>query len=727
MRRAARGGVALLVLAATFAVRAQTAPPPADRKDEPQTHEKVEVSAPSLVDERRQSTAAKIVVGHDELVSHGDTTLLDALKRLPGVTVTGTGGRGSEIRLRGLGNGYTQILVNGEPVAPGFSLETLNPDLIERIEIYRSATAEFSTQAIAGTINIITRQALSRRQREVKLTWTRENARDSVNLSTQVSDKAGRLAWTLPFSLGQNRFYGTDRAEQAGRDAAGAPTVDWQTIHQNRGVGEAANFSPRLDWTFAKDHTLSSESFFYYNRFHGVFDEETTTLLGAPPQYASNNLDIAATNYALRTNLIYTRQMQGGAQLEARLGVGHFRRISHVIWDADDGAGTFILHRTVDGHVSDDNLTTRGKYLLPFVTGHAIALGWDGEERRRLEDRLQLDVTPTGLPTFDIDESYDAKVLRIAFFAQDEWEMTSRLSSYLGLRWEGIDTRDLGNSVASVHNRSGVWSPIVQGVWKLPGTEKDQLRGGLARTYRAPTVQELIPRRYIANNNTATTPDFQGNPQLQPELAWGLDAAYEHYFTGGGVFSVSAFARRIDNVILRSLGNVNGTFITQPANEGKASTRGIEVDTKANLRTFIPSAPSVDLRANLTIARSSVDFLPGPNNRLDSQTPLSGSAGFDYKATSLPVTYGASFTFKSGGPVVLSDTQAKYTTVRRNLDLYAVWTFSPSVKLRGTLSNLLAQDYLDVEGYHDATGTLDLATIESTHRRAGLVLEVKLQ
>ena len=29
------------------------------------------------------------------------------------------------------------------------------PDLIERIEIVRSASAEFSTQAVAGTINII--------------------------------------------------------------------------------------------------------------------------------------------------------------------------------------------------------------------------------------------------------------------------------------------------------------------------------------------------------------------------------------------------------------------------------------------------------------------------------------------------------------------------------------------------------------------------------------------
>ncbi|HXF80345.1 MAG TPA: TonB-dependent receptor [Usitatibacter sp.] len=727
MSRGIPPGISLLLLAAAFAAGAQTAPQPAaDTKDEPKSHEKVQVTAPSLVDERRQSTAAKIVVGHDELVSHGDTTLLDALKRLPGVTVSGTGGRGSEIRLRGLGNGYTQILVNGEPVPPGFSLETLDPDLIERIEIYRTATAEFSTQAIAGTINIVTRQAMSRRRRDAKLSWTRSNARDSFNLSAQVADKEGKLAYTLPFSVGVNGFYGTDHAGQVGTDPAGTRTLDWLTTHDNRGRGESANFSPRLDWTFARDHTLSSETFFYYNRFHGVFDESTVTALGAPPQFASDNLDVVATNYALRTNLVYTRQTAGGGQLEARLGLGHFRRISHVLFDANDDAGTFILHRTVDGHVSDDNVTTRGKYLLPFVPGHAIALGWDGEERRRLEDRLQIDNTPTGLPTFDIDESYDARVLRMAFFAQDEWEITPRLSSYLGLRWEGIDTRDIGNLVAQVHNRSGVWSPIVQAVWKLPGTEKDQVRVGLARTYKAPTTQQLIPRRYIANNNTATTPDFQGNPELKPELAWGLDLAYEHYFSGGGVFSVSAFSRRIDSVILQSLSNVNGTFITQPANEGKASTRGIELDTKANLRTFFPSAPSMDLHANLTIARSSVDFLPGPNNRLDGQTPLSGTAGFDYKSPSLPLTCGASFTFRSGGPVVLSGTQTKYTSVRRTLDLYALWKFSPSVQLRGTLSNLLAQDYLDAEGYHDPTGTLDLSTLESTHRRVGLVLEVKL-
>ena len=38
-------------------------------------------------DPRRDDTAARIVVRHDDLVKYGDTSLLDALRRIPGVTV----------------------------------------------------------------------------------------------------------------------------------------------------------------------------------------------------------------------------------------------------------------------------------------------------------------------------------------------------------------------------------------------------------------------------------------------------------------------------------------------------------------------------------------------------------------------------------------------------------------------------------------------------------------
>ena len=56
------------------------------------------------------------------------------------------------------------------------------------------------------------------------------------------------------------------------------------------------------------------------------------------------------------------------------------------------------------------------------------------------------------------------------------------------------------------------------------------LRLALARTYKAPLLAKLVPRRYTTdNNNNPTNADEQGNPQLRPELAWGLDVAYERY------------------------------------------------------------------------------------------------------------------------------------------------------------------------------------------------------
>ena len=80
-------------------------------------------SRPDDVQERRQSTAAKIVIGREEIDRFGDSTLGDVLRRLPGVTIQGRPGRGGAIRMRGLGNGYTQILLDGERVPPGFSID----------------------------------------------------------------------------------------------------------------------------------------------------------------------------------------------------------------------------------------------------------------------------------------------------------------------------------------------------------------------------------------------------------------------------------------------------------------------------------------------------------------------------------------------------------------------------------------------------------------------------
>ena len=102
------------------------------------------------------------------------------LDKRPGVTIGGRPGRGGEIRMRGLGNGYTQVLLNGERPPAGFSMDSLSPDQVERVEIMRGPVAEHSTQAIAGTINIVLREGQKANPDDLKLTRSQEHGEGST-------------------------------------------------------------------------------------------------------------------------------------------------------------------------------------------------------------------------------------------------------------------------------------------------------------------------------------------------------------------------------------------------------------------------------------------------------------------------------------------------------------------------------------------------------------------
>ena len=175
--------------------------PPAEQRDavptppgkDDQRLAPVEITGKRLdeVQERRNSTAAKIIIGRDEIDRFGDSTLGDVLKRLPGVTIQGRPGRGGAIRLRGLGNGYTQTLLDGERVPPGFSLDSLTPDQVERIEILRAPTAETGARAIAGTITIITRGGYTKRVNDVRVNTGYENGHPQPSISWTRNIAAG--------------------------------------------------------------------------------------------------------------------------------------------------------------------------------------------------------------------------------------------------------------------------------------------------------------------------------------------------------------------------------------------------------------------------------------------------------------------------------------------------------------------------------------------------------
>ena len=681
--------------------------------------QKVEVSAAGGVQQRRDDTAAKIVVSREDLAQYGDNSLAAVLKRQPGVSVVG-----NEVRMRGLGAGYTQMLVNGEPAPPGFSIESIAPEMIERIEILRSATAEYSMQAVAGSINVILRKGASGAEREWKLAAGRADGRWNPSASWRVADKAHGLSYALTGALERTADEAAGRTTETTADAAGSPLAWRDTRTRNASSVKKASLTPRLHWALDNGDTLTWQSLldWYRTDFHGVAAE--TTVLGAATAYPRNGTTSQASILSARSDVSWVHAMGAAGKLTAKLGVNHNRRDTDYAFRGAASDGAPLLLRGVLSDAVDDSYTSTGKYLARLGGGHALSTGWDASLIRRGESRVQRDAFPAGGSAYLLDEDYTAKVRRLALYAQDEWEMTPRLQMYAGLRWEGLQTATEGRTLSAVRTRASVWSPVAQLLWKLPGQERDQLRLALARTYKAPGTRNLVPRRYTINNgNSANNPDFQGNPALRPELAWGLDVAYEHYMGKGGVASVSAFARRISDVTVQRLYRQDGIWISSPFNRGNASVRGIEMDVKLPVRSWFAQAPEIDVRANAGRNWSRVDAVPGPGNRLASQVPATVNLGLDYRLSPM-LSMGGNLHVQTGGRARLDAHASAYAGVLRKLDAYALWQPDAKTRVRLSAANLLRQ--LQAQSYVDGDGRSDSMTTVPGRASVRLMLERSL-
>lgn len=669
---------------------------------------RVEVSGPGSTALRRNDTAGKIVVGRDELLQYGDSALSGVLKRLPGLSLSG-----SEVRMRGLGAGYTQILINGDPAPPGFAIDTLAPELIERIEIMRTASAEFSAQAVAGSINIVLRKGASRAQRDLKL-QIEHDQRWNPSATLQLADRDGGYSYSVAGTLSRTGYFSDPLVTETVTGAAGE--IEAQRLFHERYSADfnKASLAPRLNWTLDNGATVSWQSLIDITRSTNAGDARETTLQGASTRSPNTDWHTRVHSDALRSDVSWVRKVGEDGKLTVKAGVNANRReIDYVFHGADANHAPWLV-RAVTSSASDNSATSSGKYLTPLWASHSFGAGWDGSFTQRRETRLQHDTTPQGAPLYTLDQDYTADVKRFAWYAQDEWEIAPRLQAYLGLRWEGLDTGTVGRDMVKVRSRSSVWSPVLQTLWKLPGSERDQLRFALSRTYKAPLTRNLVPRRYTINNgNGPTNPDVEGNPKLRPELAWGVDAGYETYFAKSGVASVSAYARRISDVTVQRLFQDGATWVSSLDNGGAAATHGIEFDAKfplAALASLIPGAPAIDLRANASRNWSRLDSVPGPHNRLAEQTPLTANLGLDYRATAA-WSAGFNFSYQRGGPARITSTLSSDSSPARTLDAYALWKTGKASQLRLSIANALHQDRRSAQYYADALGGTARSTV----------------
>lgn len=674
---------------------------PAARKRRPPAHTddntKIEVSGHKVSDleERRRSTAAKLVFGRAELDRYGDSTVGEMLKRLPGVTVAGTPGRGGDIRMRGLGSGYTQILVNGESVPKGFSIDSLAPEQIERIEVIRAPVAEYSAQAVAGTINIVLREELPKTETQLRASVGEEQGHTAPNLSVLHSDRIGSLTWMLSLSVFENSQSNQSQTQTLAYAPDGTPIEVQNVADANRTHGSGMHMAPRLTYHFDNGDTLSFQPFVTESHHDAIGTDNLAESVGHPP-YTSATYETGSASSIVRGYGNWIHKYDNGGKLTIKLSGGASHSDSNSDREQYD-ADTLTTHDIVnDSHIHDHVGSTGGKYTDPLGNGHAIAVGWDGEWSRRDQDRV---FTQDGVSQFgDTGGDFSANTRRLDVFGQDEWDINPQWAAYAGLRWEGITTRS-ETLAGEINNNSSVVSPMLHAVYRLPDNDKDQMRFSLTRSYRAPSLANLIAVPNPSIINTPTSPDTVGNPNLRPELAWGVDVAYEHYLEKDGILSANLFGRSIDNLI-RSQTTLQGTrYVSEPFNIGKANTVGIELEAKAQLVEFIPNAPAIEFRSNYSRFWSRVDGIQGPNNRLDQQPRQTVNIGFDYRLKDIPLTLGGNLNWTPAFLVQSSPLEFTTQGNKRVVDLYGLWKFNSKLQLRISASNLLHQDYETGNGF----------------------------
>ena len=685
----------------------QPAVTPATAAPAPQRVDQVEVTGKnSATDERRNASAAKIIITREELEQFGDTNLGEAMRRLPGVTTGGRPGRPGAPQMRGLGGGLTQILIDGQRIPPGFSVQDITPDQVERIEILRAPTAETGARAIAGTINVILREPMRKTDHDIKTGVSIERGRMSPNASWSYNGLLSETGtYTLTGSANRSDQITTDDTIIRYFDQATDQLITEQRTHSDsKSLRHNYFFSPRAQWRLGAGEQFGLQAFLAHNT---VASETPATLdqpFGNNPDqpYATRVGAFDGRFDVARINANLNQRIDDANRYELRAGVGRFWSNNTSTANQFDTLGMRTLNQISRNDVRDLSWSTSGKLMTNLASrGHALTSGYEYESVRRDLDGTTL---VNGAPQLgNIGTKFFTSTKRLALYAQDDWDISPQFAANLGIRFEEIRTKTRDATVES-ENISRVTTPLGHIVWRFAAPSRDQVRLSLTQSYRPPNTDQLTLRPNInslypaTGGNLFSAADSIGNSQLKPERANGIDLAFERYFKSAGVMSLNFFVRDIKDVIrnITTLETVSWSpeqrYVSRPQNIGKARATGVEFDTKFQLRELFDTTIPLSLRVNANIYKSKVESVPGPYNTLESQAHVTGNIGFDYRLTNSPFSFGGNFAWTPAYTSQRSEDQISKVSTKRVFDTYALYRVDSRTNVRLSLSNIAPTD-----------------------------------
>jgi outer membrane receptor protein involved in Fe transport len=730
MRLALLLGAALAPLALAGVAQAQTTPPAANG---PTTAlSEVIVTGRPVLRNRTDDVVPTLSYDLEYFQRFEPLTVGDALKRVPSVTFLSDVLESDGVRLRGLDPGYTQILINGERV-PGsgvdrsFFVDRIPAELIERVEVVRSSSANRSGDAVAGTINIVLRDALALDGGYVRLGAINFPDSDHGRWGGTYGAVWGGQVGAGRLLLGANvQDRRNPKLKYSQRFDEPGGTLDNTEVQTDTRDGTDYSFNGAYQVDVGGGELQLAGAFVRTDRIQDEHSTEYDGGVETAPNIVSindNDLDIRTDNLSLRAR--YDHDMFGG-RTRFKLGYANIRDDQYETEYESEYLRDALPYPDEDRFTADaEDVRIRDEEISGALE-HERDLAGDMELEFGVQvarkDRDSL-VTEAPRIRFNVPNAPGVRptVPPFAAFAAvaggDSTIEETRIDPYLmlsgdrgalkweaGLRYETTDTTITDRTALPAdrvtENDYGFLLPSASLRYRL--SDSDRLILSVARTVRRPNFDRLSPALL---EEEFGDDDFIGNPDLQPESAWGIDLGFERRLGRRGVVGLNAFYRDITDLVEETNTAVEGsggpgTYVYTVDNVGDGRVWGVEFDLSTPL-DFI-GMESTGVFLNYSWLDSSIEDHMG-DRRFNGQSDYVMSVGFTQDLPAWGGAFGASYR-KQGDAHDRVLAEEVRTSYGADLEVFIEKQLFDNVVVRLTGSNLLDSSKDEVFDKFDSAG-----------------------
>jgi len=300
---------------------------------------------------------------------------------------------------------------------------------------------------------------------------------------------------------------------------------------------------------------------------------------------------------------------------------------------------------------------------------------------------------------FNITNNFDSQITIGSAYVSDEFQLTKRLKSIVGLRFEKFDLNYTGQNQqgeisdnAKFIDKADLF-PSLNLIYDLNEARSFKLRGSYSRTTARPSFKEASDAEIF---DPVSNFFFIGNRDIQPTYINNIDLRIEKYGVGSDFFAFSTFYKDFtDPIELSFIREAEGQFT--PLNLGNATVLGAEIEVRKNLGFLTSSLKNFNATLNVSIIDSQQNYSEDEeaNRRdtlrdgetLDDTRPLQGQSpylintGLVYE-TENDLRVGAFFNVQGRTLQIVGsgDIPDVYTLPFNSLNLTANKTFGDKIK-----------------------------------------------